>query len=98
MSFRLSWKERIFPLGIPLAWRQLVSEPKRFLAATAGITVAVTMMLFQLGLFDALFRTAVRHQVAMRGDLAIISKSYAFLVQCGSFTRRRLAQALADPA
>lgn len=92
------WKETVFPLGIPLPWRQLVSEPTRFLAGVAGITVAVTMMLFQLGLYDALFRTAVRHQAAMIGDLAILSKTYTFLVQSGTFTRRRLSQALADPA
>src|SRR5687768_16232273 len=95
---RPAWKERIFPLGIPLAWRQLVSDPKRFLAAVAGITVATTMMLFQLGLYDDLFRTAVRHQIAMAGDLALLSQAYTFLPQSGTFTRRRMAQALADPA
>ena len=41
-----SLRERIFPLGIPLAWLQLTSEGKRFAVAIAGITFAVTMMLF----------------------------------------------------
>jgi putative ABC transport system permease protein len=93
-----SWQESIFPLGIPLAWRQLVSEPKRFLAAVAGIAVAVILMLFQIGLYDALFVTAVRHQAAMNGDIAILSKNYSFLLRSGTFTQRRLAQAAADPA
>lgn len=91
-----SWLEKIFPLGIPLPWRQLLSEKKRFLTAVAGITAAVTLMLFQVGIYDALFKTVVRPHEAMTGDLFLVSKSYSALADAGRFTRRRLHQSLAD--
>ena len=94
---RPAWKERIFPLGIPLSWRQLTSDAKRFRAAVAGITVAVTMMLFQFGLYDALFKTAIRHQMALAGELFILNKEYVLIARSGQFPRQRLHQALGDP-
>lgn len=97
-----NWRDwlahKIFPLGIPLAWRQLVSERKRFLAAVAGIVVAVVMMLFQVGLYDALFLTVVRPIEVMNADLVMVSRNYDFIANSGQFPQRQLTQALADPA
>lgn len=90
------WLEKIFPLGIPLPWTQLLSEKKRFATAIAGITAAVTLMLFQVGLYDALFKTVVRPHEAMTGEVFLVSKLYGSLADAGRFTRRRLHQALAD--
>lgn len=90
--------ERLFPLGIPIAWRQLTSERKRFISAVAGIAFAVTMMLFQLGLYDALFKAVVRPHHAMIADLALISKNYVSLADADTFTRRRLYQVVSDDA
>jgi putative ABC transport system permease protein len=90
--------ERIFPLGIPIAWRQLTSERKRFISAVAGIAFAVTMMLFQLGLYDALFAAVVRPHHAMIADVVLISKNYVSIADADKFTRRRLYQVLSDEA
>jgi putative ABC transport system permease protein len=54
------------------------------------------MMLFQLGLYDALFRQVVRPLEAMRGDLILLSKTYTALADAGTFPRRRLHQVMGD--
>jgi len=86
-------KEWIFPLGIPLAWRQLVVEKKRFAAAVAGITVAVAMMLFQVGLKSALFAQVVAPIKQMRADVVIISSQFEYLGSSHDFPRERLYSA-----
>jgi putative ABC transport system permease protein len=92
-----SFYERIFPLGIPLAWRQLVMEKKRFAAAVAGITFAVTMMLFQLGLNSALFDQVVAPLLQMRGDLVLISPQFEYFGISREFPEARLYAAFALP-
>lgn len=86
-------QEWIFPLGIPLAWRQLVQEKKRFLAAVAGITVAVAMMLFQVGLKSALFAQVVAPIKQMRADVVIVSSQFEYLGSSHDFPRARLYSA-----
>lgn len=88
---------RIIPLGIPLAWLNLVQEKKRFAAAVAGITFAVTMMLFQMGLNSALFEQVVSPHRKMNGDLVLVSKQYEYFGISQGFPRRRLLQAMALP-
>ena len=56
---RKSFLERLFPLGIPIAWEQLSGDKKRFFVALLGITFAVAMMLFQMGLRNALYKQVV---------------------------------------
>ncbi len=85
------------PLGIPLAWLNLVQEKKRFAAAVAGITFAVTMMLFQMGLNSALFDQVVSPHLKMNGDLVLVSKQYEYFGISQGFPRRRLIQTMALP-
>jgi putative ABC transport system permease protein len=85
--------ECLFPLGIPLAWRQLAVEKKRFAAAVAGITFAVTMMLFQMGLNSALFDEVVAPLLQMRGDLVLISPQFEYFGISREFPQIRLYQA-----
>ena len=85
------------PLGIPLAWHQLMAEKKRCLAASAGIAFAVAMMLFQMGLRDALFEQVVTPHERLRGDLFLLSPQYEYLGLSRTFPARRLHQALALP-
>ncbi len=92
-----SFYERVFPLGIPLAWRQLVMEKKRFAAAVAGITFAVTMMLFQMGLNSALFDQVVAPLLQLRGDLVLISPQFEYFGISHEFPERRLYEAYALP-
>jgi len=90
--------ERIFPLGIPLAWLQLTSESKRFFVAIAGITFAVTMMLFQMGLQGALFKQVVAPILLLDGEVILVSPNYEYFGIGRGFSEIRLNQAysLAD--
>lgn len=88
------WWSR-FPLGRPLAWLQLASDRRRLAAATAGIAVAVIMMMFQLGLHEALLNGAVVVHRNLRADLVMIGRHYDFMAANQPFTERRLAQARA---
>ncbi len=94
-AIRKSLRERVFPLGIPLAWLQLYAEPKRFLAAVAGVTFAVTLMMYQAGIYTAIFEKVVFPHRAMKADLVMTSLDYNNLFLNNSFTLRRLEQALA---
>jgi len=85
--------EWIFPLGIPLSWRQLVAEKKRFAVAVAGITVAVAMMLFQVGLNSALFAQVVAPIKQMRADVVLLSPQFEYLGSSHEFPRARLFSA-----
>jgi len=87
--------ERIFPLGIPLAWLQLTSEGKRFAVAIAGITFAVTMMLFQMGLRGALFRQVVAPITLLNADVVLVGPNYEYFGVGRGFPQVRLNQALA---
>jgi putative ABC transport system permease protein len=90
------FQEWIFPLGIPLSWRQLVAEKKRFAVAVAGITVAVAMMLFQLGLNSALFAQVVAPIKQMRADVVLFSPQYEYLGSSHEFPQERLYSAQSD--
>lgn len=85
----------LFPVGIPLAWCQLVTEKKRFLAAVAGITFAVTMMMFQMGLNSALFTQVVSPHLKMRGDIVVVGAQYEYFGISRGIPKQRLTQALA---
>jgi putative ABC transport system permease protein len=90
-------RDRLMPLGIPVAWRQLSAQKLRLCAAVAGIAFAAVMMMMQLGFRDALFRSTTLLHERLNGDLIMISQRYESLVAVKSFTQRRLQQALAFP-
>ncbi len=87
--------ERLVPLGIPLAWLQLVYERKRFAVAVAGITFAVAMMLFQTGLRSALYRQVVGPILLLDGDVVLTSPNYEYFGVGSGFPEVRLHQARA---
>jgi putative ABC transport system permease protein len=80
---------------IPLAWLQLSFEKLRLLAALAGITFAVMLMLIQLGFMSALFESAVRVYTYLRGDIFLVSPNFEYILQSKYFPRQRLYQSLA---
>lgn len=84
--------------GIPLAWLQLTREKRRFFAALAGIAFAVVLMLAQLGFQDALLSSVGLLHTNLVGDLVLVSPQYQNAIQPGSFTERRLYQALGSSA
>lgn len=89
--------ERIVPLGIPLAWLNLIQEKKRFAAALAGIMFAVILMLFQLGLNSALFMQVVSPHQLLQGEVVIVNPYYEYFGISRAFNQRRLTQAEALP-
>jgi putative ABC transport system permease protein len=76
-----------------LAWRQLVTEKRRLLAALAGIVFAVLLQLMQLGFRDALFTSATLIYSQIHADLVLASSQYTYVLSTGTIPRRRLYQA-----
>jgi putative ABC transport system permease protein len=87
----------IAPLGIPLAWKQLAADRKRLVTAVAGVAFGVTLMLFQLGLYNAINAMVVLPHANLRGDLYLTSLDWESFGSNRGFTRRRLYQALTLP-
>ena len=81
------------PLGIPLAWRQLSLDRKRFATAVAGVTFGFVLMFFQLGLYTAFLRQVVFPHTAMKGDLVITSRNFDYFYVNRPFPRHILYQA-----
>jgi len=81
----------------PLAWRQLSGQKRRFYVAVGGVSFGAVLMLFQLGIYQAFMIMAVRPLMAMRGDLAMISRDFQYVLTTEPFPERRLQQALALP-
>ncbi len=76
-----------------LGWRQLKRNRLRLLAAVAGITFAVLLMLVQQGFRAALFDSSLRWHNALRYDLIMLSPKTEYLLQVGDFPRNRIIQA-----
>jgi len=87
----------IAPLGIPLAWRQLAADGKRFVTAVIGVAFGIMLMLFQLGLSNAINVMVVRPQAHLRGDLFLTSLDWESFGSNRGFTRRRIYQTQALP-
>jgi len=88
---------QLFISQVTLAWRQLVCEKVRFLAALAGVTFGVLLMMFQLGLYWAILDMVARPLEALNGELVILSTNYEYFGSNSEFSRRRLLQAKALP-
>lgn len=88
------WQSR----RIPLAWLLLTRQPVRLLVALAGIAFAGILMFMQLGFRDGLFDASVTIHRLFDADLVLISPRSSSSVSMAGFPRRRLVQAMADPA
>jgi putative ABC transport system permease protein len=83
---------------IPLAWLLLTRQPVRLAVALAGISFAGILMFMQLGFRDALFDASVTVHKMFNTDLVLMSPRTKSSISMAGFPRRRLVQALADPA
>lgn len=90
----LPWQGR----RIPLAWLLLTRQPARLAVALAGICFAGILMFMQLGFRDGLFDASVTLHKLLDADLVLISPRTMSSVAMAGFPRRRLVQAMADPA
>jgi len=87
----------IAPSGIPLAWKQLAADGKRFVTAVIGVAFGIMLMLFQLGLRNAINAMVVLPQVNLEGDLFLTSLDWESFGSNRGFTRRRIYQTQALP-
>ena len=63
----------IAPVGIPLAWKQLAADRKRLATAIIGVTFGIMLMLFQLGLYNAINSMVVLPHQNLTGELFLVS-------------------------
>lgn len=92
---RKGFFERLVPLGIPVAWLQLAGDRKRFFVALLGITFAVAMMLFQMGLKNALYKQVVGPLELLDGQVVIVGANYEYFGVGKGFPEVRLHQSRA---
>ena len=91
--------DRIWPSRrIPLAFLLLTRQPARLAVALAGIAFAGILMFMQLGFRDGLFEASVTVHQQFDADLVLISPRTMSSIGMAAFPRRRLVQAMADPA
>jgi putative ABC transport system permease protein len=91
--------DRLWPSRrIPLAWLLLTRQPVRLAVALAGISFAGILMFMQLGFRDGLFEASVTVHRQFDADLVLISPRTMSSIGMAAFPRRRLVQAMADPA
>ncbi|MFQ6537242.1 MULTISPECIES: ABC transporter permease DevC [Aphanothece] len=88
------WRSR----RIPLAWLLLSRQPLRLAVALAGIAFAGILMFMQLGFRDGLFDASVTIHKLFDTDLVLMSPRTMSSIGMAGFPRRRLIQAMADPA
>jgi putative ABC transport system permease protein len=76
----------------------LIRQPARLAVALAGIGFAGILMFMQLGFRDGLFDASVTLHKLFDADLVMISPRTMSSIAMAGFPRRRLVQAMADPA
>lgn len=82
----------------PLAWKNLVNDPRRLLLATAGVGFAAVLMFTQNGFRNALLDGPVALIETMECDLVAVSPARYMLPVNQRFPRALLRRAMADPA
>lgn len=81
----------------PLAWKNLVHEPRRLLLAAAGVGFAAVLMFTQNGFRNALLDSPVQLIEWMDCDLVATSTARYMLPVNQRFSRDLLRRALSDP-
>jgi len=77
----------------PLAWRNLVHNPRRLLLASGGIGFAVMLIFMQLGFEGALFDSTVLVPRHLNADLVMIDRAKFSMTVNNRFSRRMLSLA-----
>lgn len=86
----------LFPLGIPLAWNQLVSSQKRFIAIVVSTIAVSLMLLIEISMYIAVEDQVIRPHTHLNADLFMIGKQYQNFDMAGLFSKKRLIQAIAS--
>jgi len=85
-----SWRS-----GVPLAWRNITADRRRFLRSSCGIGFAVLLMLLQFGFRSAFLESALAVIKNIDGDIFIVSSTKFRFGRKDPFSRRQLYAARA---
>ncbi len=80
-----------------LAWRQLVFDRTKLIAAISGVLFATVLVFMQMGFRDALYSSAASAPMKMAGDLFLLHKQTEAMWRPVRFTRTELMRTLAHP-
>ncbi|UJP06149.1 MAG: ABC transporter permease DevC, partial [Nitrosomonas sp.] len=81
-----------------LAWRQLVFDRTKLIAAMFGVMFACVLVFMQLGFRDSLYDSAISAPLKLTGDLFLMHKQTEAMWRPVRFPRRELMRALGHPA
>lgn len=81
-----------------LAWRQLTHHKMKLAVASAGVVVAVMLMLVQLGIRQGAMDNSVAFPRRVTADLVVVSPRTKTIFQAAAFPRRLLFRLPAHPA
>ncbi|GJL73942.1 ABC transporter permease DevC [Nitrosomonas sp.] len=80
------------------AWRQLIHDRTKFIAAICGVLFACVLVFMQLGFKDSLYASAVSAPTILSGDLFLVHKQSEAMWRPIHFSRSELMRALGHPA
>lgn len=81
-----------------LAWRQLIHDRAKLIAAVAGVLFACMLVFMQLGFKDSLYASAASAPTKLSGDLFLMHKQSEAMWRPVAFKRSELMRALGHPA
>lgn len=81
-----------------LAWRQLVFDRTKLVAAIFGVMFACVLVFMQLGFRDSLYDSAISAPLRLMGDLFLMHKQTEAMWRPVKFPRRELMRVLGHPA
>uniref|UniRef100_B8HL02 DevC protein n=1 Tax=Cyanothece sp. (strain PCC 7425 / ATCC 29141) TaxID=395961 RepID=B8HL02_CYAP4 len=81
----------------PLGWLQLRRERNRLYVALVGIAFADILMFMQLGFQSALYDSNSQLSRALKADIVLLNPQAPYPQNLGTFSRRRLYQAMDFP-
>lgn len=81
-----------------LAWRQLIFDRTKLIAATCGVLFACMLVFMQLGFRDSLYASAASAPIKLNGDLFMVHKQSEAMWRSTQFKRSELMRALGNPA
>ncbi|MCG7757492.1 MAG: DevC protein, partial [Nitrosomonas sp.] len=91
---KLTW----FYFPARLAWRQLIFDRSKLVAAICGVLFACVLVFMQLGFKDSLYASAASAPVKLSGDLFLMHKQSEAMWRPIQFKRSELMRVLGNPA
>lgn len=84
-------------LRIPLVWNNLVHDRRRTAVGILGVAFASLLLFMQLGFLESVRKTAKTILDKLDFDILLVSPTYLYLYDAGTFPRIRLDQARSVP-